>query len=178
MAEYNAPATLVTPGGTIAFNPTSPPGYINDASLCSGLDMVPLRVMVDDKPSTDGGIVHTGYLGPRRVILGGQLWALTITDRQALEDNLVAALESIMAADGTYQWVVTTESTSYTRSVTVRCEIALNTSGGFQKGYTFGLVAADPTITENGTPFIGSAGQNTGGGGTGPTALVADFTIG
>lgn len=173
MAVYGGASYLVTPWGTVNFNDTSAPTLLHDANQCSGLDMVPLRVQIDDKPVTDGGIVHAGYLSGRHIVLGGALWARTIAERQDLEDNLAAALESIMDADGTYQWNIVTETTLYMRSVTVRCEIGLGVSGGYQKNYTFGLVAADPTILENSSPISGSGGSNPGGG----AGISADFTF-
>lgn len=141
--EWNAPATLTTPGGTITFNAATKPTYYNDASRCSGLDMAPVRATVEDKPTSDGGIVHNAYLGPRHITIGGQLVVDTLADRATLMDNLITALVSILRADGTYAW---TPTTGGSRSISVRCEVPVTYDGFFQKGYLFGLVAADPTI--------------------------------
>lgn len=145
MAEYNAPATLTTPGGTIQFNTVAKPCYYMDASRCSGLDMAPVRVTVEDRPTADGGIVHRAWLGPRHITLGGQLVVDTLADRATLMANLETALLSILQADGTYSWSPVTGGTHTISGV--RCEIPVAYDGYLQKGYLFGLVAADPTIT-------------------------------
>lgn len=143
--EYNAPATLTTPWGALSFNAATKPTYYADASKCAGLDMAPVRATVEDKPTSDGGIVHNAYLGARHITLGGALVCDTLTDRQTLEDNLNAALTSILRADGSLVWHPADGST---RTITtVRCEIPASFDGYLQKNYLFGLVAADPTIT-------------------------------
>lgn len=146
MAEYNASdAQLVTPWGTIAFNGSGSPAYVHDASLCSGLDMAPIRATIDDKPVSDGGIWHRFFLAAREITLGGNLIFGAFTERNTLQDNLLAALESIRqdpAVTGTYQWTPTGKTL---HSVTVRCDIPVVYTG--LRGYQFGLVAADPTIT-------------------------------
>lgn len=149
MATYGSSATLTTPWGTITFNASSGDTYANDPQTCSGLDMAPVRSTVDDKPQTDGGIVHDAFLGARHVTLGGTLVvrssateAGTISARYTLEANLTAALKSILRANGTYAWT----DGGATRTITVRCDQAATYSGGFVKTYIFGLVAADPAI--------------------------------
>lgn len=150
MAEWNAPATLTTPGGTVTFNAATGDTYLHDPGSCQGLDMAEVRAPIDNAPQTDGGLVHNFFLGPRHVTLGGELLvrtgtteASTATARNVLEAALTAACLSIIRADGTYSW---TPTGGALHTITVRCDIPVNYPGGFLKTYLFGLVAADPTI--------------------------------
>lgn len=157
MAQWSSPATLVTPGGTITFNdPSGPDGYYHDASQCAGLDAVPTRITVDDKPVTDGGIVFPSFKTARHITLGGQLIVKSAAGsgyaaaRNALEFALTAALESIEPVDGdggptgTYTW---TPEGYGAMSVAVYCEIPPTYPGANAKNYLFGLVAPAPTIS-------------------------------
>lgn len=148
MAEYSAPGRLVTPGGTVVFNGTAAPTYLNDPSVCSGLDGAPARATIDDKPVSHGGIWHRFFKAAREVTLGGLLRVDSIPDLNTLEAALDAACESIFedpSVTGTYEW---TPTGSTLHSITVRCDILPTYSGpAYNKQYTFGLVAVDPTIT-------------------------------
>jgi hypothetical protein len=148
MAEYNAPASLITPWGTIDFNGDTPPAYLHDESACAGLDGAPTRAVVDPKPVTDGGIWHRNFKGPREVTLDGLLRIDIPDDAVTLEADLLAACESIFSdpsVTGTYEW---TPSGSTLHSITVRCDILPTFNGpAHQKKYTFGLVAIDPAVT-------------------------------
>lgn len=150
MATYGSAATLTTPWGTITFNASSGDTYKNDPSSCSGLDMAPVRSSIDDKPQTSGGIVHPAFLGARHVTLGGQLIIRSssteagyLTARATLEQNLIAALTSILNTTGTYAW----NEGGTTRTITVTCNLEALFSGAWLKTYVFGLVAGDPTIS-------------------------------
>jgi hypothetical protein len=147
MAEYNAPSSLITPGGTIVFNGDTPPSYLHDPSVCSGLDGAPARATTEDAPVADGGIWHRFFKGAREVTLGGLLRVDSPDDTAALEAALLAACESIFAdpaITGTYQW---TPSGLTLHSITVRCDVLPTYSGpAYNKQYTLGLVAKDPTI--------------------------------
>lgn len=147
MAEYSAPASLVTTGGTIVFNGAAAPTYLHDPGACSGLDGAPVRATIDDKPVTDGGIWHRFFKGAREVTLGGLLLVDSIADLHTLEADLLAACESIFSdptVTGTYEW---TPTGSTLHSITVRCDILPAFSGpAYNKQYTLGLVAIDPTI--------------------------------
>lgn len=148
MAEYNAPASLITPWGTITFNGATPPAYLHDKDVCAGLDGAPARAVIEDAPVTDGGIWHRNFKGAREVTLGGLLRVDTPADTVALEDDLLAACESIFAdpsVTGTYEW---TPTGSTLHSITVRCDILPTFSGAaHEKKYSFGLVAIDPAVT-------------------------------
>jgi hypothetical protein len=148
MAEYSAAASLVTPAGTIAFNGAGAPTYLHDKDACSGLDGAPARAPSGNKPVTHGGIWHRFFKGPREVTLGGLLRVDSIPDLQTLEAALLAACESIFdnpAVTGTYRWTPTGLTL---HSITVRCDVLPTYSGpAYNKQYTFGLIAIDPTIT-------------------------------
>lgn len=142
MAQYSATFTLVTPWGTITLNGGTSPYYYVDPDNCSGLDMEPVRIVVDDKPQAAGGIVHPGLYGPRYVVLSGLLIFGTDSERTVLEDNLTNALKSIVAANGSLQW---TPTGGTSRTLTVRCDIGASYPGASNKKFVFGLVCANPT---------------------------------
>ncbi len=140
--------TLTTPGGTITFNAASGDAYYNDPTQCAGLGQAPLRVTIEDKPQTSGGILHPTFRAARHVTIGGIILIRSastdsgiVSARTTMIDNLIAALESIENADGTLSW------DSAGSSLTVRSEIPFDPSGSLVKAYVFGLVAADPTIS-------------------------------
>lgn len=142
--EWSTSIVLDTPGTDITFaNTGSGDEYLLDPTQCHGLDGAPLRVPVDDRPQTDGGIVFDGHKGPRHIFIAGLLLCRTgtVVARNTMEDNLRTALEDILAADGSLTW---TPSGGSSRTLEVRCEIPLETTGGWLKQFSFGLVAADP----------------------------------
>lgn len=146
MAELSANHVLTTPGPDISFNTGTDNYFITGID---GLDQAPIRAPVDDSPQTDGGIVHDFFYGARYftvegVLLPGDGTAATSNTMQA---NLLAALESILRANGTWAW---TPSGQAARSLTVRCFQPLSVrpwQPGFPltKAFIFGLVAATPT---------------------------------
>lgn len=153
MAEYNAPATLDTDGGTITFNAATGDTGIHDAANCTGLDQAPVRVTVADKPQTAGGMWQPFLAGPRRVVLAGEIVIRSAGDNDGYlgavadwEAALVAALESTYDQDdATYAWQA---SNGDTYTITVRCELPAVFTGDVPgKRYQFGLVAINPTIT-------------------------------
>ncbi len=143
MAEYSVAFTLTTPSSTVTFNAGSGDEYFLDPDQCAGLDMAPVRASVDDMPGASGGLVHTALKGARHVTFSGWLVNRTGTPaaRNTMENTLRAALESIMAANGTLAW---TPSGGSARSLTVRCDVGLTTQGTWLKVFLFGLVAANP----------------------------------
>lgn len=135
-------ATLSTPGGDTEFSPADGDGFYLTLDT-TGFDQGPIRATVDDKPQTGGGIIHPFFGGPRRPTVVAQYLILagSIDDRDAAIDDLVAQLDSIRDADGTW----TQHRVGGDRSLTVRCEIPLVSSGGTQqKQVIFGLICADP----------------------------------
>jgi hypothetical protein len=142
MANLSEASTLVTPAGNVSFNPASGDGFYLTPD-CTGLDAAPIRIVVDDAAQTDGGIVHDAFDGARHALIVAQylIDSGTIDARDAAIDDLETKLAAIRRADGT--WTMTHRGTP--RSLTVRCDIGLTSSGGPQlKQVTFGLVAASP----------------------------------
>jgi hypothetical protein len=143
MANFSEPATLTTPAGSTDFNPVGGGDGFYLTVDTSGLDQPPIRSNDDDAAQTDGGIVHDKFKARRQPVIVAQykIGTGTIDDRDAAFDALEAQLDSIMRADGT--WTMTHRGTP--RSLTVRCDVALTSTGGPNlKQATFGLVAANP----------------------------------
>jgi hypothetical protein len=164
MAEVAIPYTLVTPAGTITFNPTGSQSdgmYLTDVS---GLDQPTPRVAVDNRPQFDGGIIYTSWFGPRYPVLTGSMRYLTTgfaVGRRPAEDALRAALASILRADGTLTW---TPSGGSARQVTVRAEqMQISNEQGPLKGFQIALVAVNPTVVESTGQSV-NASALTGGG--------------
>lgn len=156
MPDLAATYVLTTPGGTISFNL----GDLKDGTdkywiqNISGLDQAPLRTPQDNVPFGDGGIVHDFWKGPRHVMFEGVLVTESvgfpsvgdacINAQNAMEEDLIDALESIIRADGTLAW---TPGGLSARSLTVRSEVPVEFSAAENfalKNFSFGLVAADP----------------------------------
>jgi hypothetical protein len=148
MSEINAPATLTTPAGTVSFNPASPTSNYYFLTNVDGLDQAPVRATVDDKPQADGGILYTSLRGARHITIEGLVVSASgVSNRGTMCDALLAALDSIVDADGSWAW---TPSGQTEHALTVRGDVAVKYSGGGgggPKSFIFGLVAADPTIT-------------------------------
>jgi hypothetical protein len=156
MADIGVAYTLTTPGGTILFNNTgeddfNDPGsnefYITEAD---GLDGTRIRAPIDPAPQADGAILHNFWKGERNITITGALIIRTtrvmdsiVAARNVMEASLLAALESILQADGTLAW---TPQGQAARSLTVRHHGAppLEFSGIELKTFVFGLVAANP----------------------------------
>jgi hypothetical protein len=139
---------LVTPAHTISFNAATGDAYLNDPLQCAGLGQAPLRVTVEDRPQTHGGILHPTFRGARHITIAGVLLVRSsgtdsgiVTAREGMIDDLVEALESIENADGTLSWA------SAAHTLAVRSEIPFDPSGAMEKTYTFGLIAPDPAIS-------------------------------
>jgi hypothetical protein len=149
VADVAVPFVLTTPGGTITFNDDSADQhYITEIG---GLGSAPVRAPIDNVPFGDGGIVHNFWKGPRHITIEG-VWLITSTRimnsivviRNDMEEDLRAALESTLQANGTLAW---TPQGQAARSLTVRQEIAMDTrhiENYNLRSFTFGLVAGDP----------------------------------
>lgn len=156
MADNATIYTLTAPGGTIVFNN----GDLKDGTdkfwiqIIHGLESAPLRTPIDNAPQNDGGLVHPFFRGPRNVVVEGVFVTesagfpsegdLCRQIQNEMEDDLLVALESIIAADGTLAW---TPLGLTARSLTVRMNVPLETSPGenyLLRNFTFGLVAGDP----------------------------------
>lgn len=156
MADIATTYTLTTPGPDITFNV----GDLGDGTdklwltAIRGLDGPSIRAPVDPVPFGNGGLVHTFWKGPRRVQFDGMLLIEDPVDcmerRNTMAAELMSALSSIIAADGTLAWAFVTASGTNNETLTVRNEIPLEIA--YSDNYTvstfsFGLVsaAADPT---------------------------------
>ena len=156
MADLSCTYTLTTPAATISLNA----GDLRDGTdkywvqNIQGLDGPPLRTPIDNRPQTDGGLVHPFFKGPRSIVFEGVLvtesagWPsegdACITVQNEMEEDLVDALESIIAADGTLAWTPLGLSA---RSLTVRHSQMLEfmaIENYVLKQFVFGLVAANP----------------------------------
>ena len=149
MADVGVQYVLTTGGGTVYFNDDSADQiYITEVD---GLGGAPIRAPIDEVPFGDGGIVHDFWKGPRHIIVDG-VFLITSTRKQdsivairnTFEEDLRAALESILQADGTFAWSPQGQGA---RSLTVRHDVQLDF--GHDQNYQletfhFGLVAGNP----------------------------------
>jgi hypothetical protein len=145
--EVSAPASLVTPAGTISFNS----GVFNGASVfyftsLEGLDDPELRVTLDNKSREDGAVVHAIYAGAIHATLEGWIYTNDPATRNASRAALKAALDSIRTDDGTF---TVTETGQSAKSLTVRADQPLQTATVQTTihSFQFGLVAASGAWT-------------------------------
>ncbi len=149
MPDIGVAYTLSTPGGNVAFNN----GATDQLYIVSieGLGGPPVRSTVDPVPFGHGGIVHRAWKGPRDIVVDGMFLILStrvgnsiVVIRNAFEETLRTALESIMQADGTLTW---TPQGQGARSLTVRHSVQLefrHDQDWLVENFSFGLVAANP----------------------------------
>lgn len=156
MADNGAVYTLTTPAATIIFNN----GELRDGTdkywvqIVHGLEGAPLRTPIDNAPQTDGGLVHPFFRAARPVVFEGVFvtesvgfpsqGAACVQRQNEMEDDLLDALESIVAADGTLAW---TPLGLTARSLTVRNNQPLETTPSETyviRNFVFGLIAANP----------------------------------
>lgn len=153
MADEAAVYTLTAPGGTIVFNngdlhTLDDVYWIQDIQ---GLDGAPIRAPIDNAPQAHGGILHNFWKGPRHVTINGVILVQSIplggaclSIRNDMEEDLRAALDSLLQADGTLAWTPTAMSA---RSLTVRYDVPVDFTPAENyaiKAFTFGLVSANP----------------------------------
>jgi hypothetical protein len=134
--------TLTTPAGTTEFNPAGGGDGFYLTADTSGLDDAAVRSSVEDKPQTDGFIVHPGKGAGMRPTLVAQykLGSGTIADRDAAFRALALQLRSIRAVAGT---LTHHNPDASTEALSVQYEVQLVSSGGPQlKQAVFGLVSA------------------------------------
>jgi len=156
MPDIAATYTLNVPTATdIVFNNG---GRLRDGqdyywlTSIEGLDGPPIRAPIDNRPQTDGGLVHDFYLGPRHIIVEGffliqstEVYENIRSIRNDMEAALLAAHMDILRADGTWSWTPLNESA---RSLTVRGDVPVqfrHIDNYRTLSFAFGLVAADPT---------------------------------
>jgi hypothetical protein len=151
MADLTVEYTLTTPGPDITFND----GALGDGvdkywiSAIQGLDGPDIRAPVDPVPFGDGGLVHTFWLGPRRVIFDGMLLLdpSTYEDCQLRRNNLAFELQnallSIVNTAGTLTWTAVGQAAA---SLSVFNEVKLNitySDNYMVSNFSFGLISAD-----------------------------------
>lgn len=151
MADLACLYELVTPARTINFNDgdlrTTDDLYW--ISQIEGLDGPPLRLQTDNAPQSHGGIVHTGWKGPRHITMEGAILIQSVpwggsclAERNAMEEDLRIGLESIIQTDGTLTW---TPAGLSTRVLAVRHDVQLQYTpqeSYMIMGFVFGLVSA------------------------------------
>lgn len=156
MADLACEYLLATGGGNVTFND----GTLGDGTdkfwltSIQGLDGPVIRAPVDVVPFGDGGIIHTFWKGPRRVVFDGMLLiessrsqADCMEIRNDLAADLSAALDSIIQTAGTLSWTPAGQSG---QSLSVFNEIgySITYSDNYAvANFSFGLIsaAADPS---------------------------------
>ena len=156
MADIVTSYTLTTPGPDITFNS----GTLGDGtdkywlSAIQGLDGPMIRAPVDNVPFGDGGLIHTFWLGPRRVVFDGMLLiesSNSQADCQELRNNLAFnlqnALFSIINTTGTLSWTPVGQAVQI---LLVYNEVPLQityTDNYMVSTFSFGLISgsANPT---------------------------------
>ena len=126
---------------------------IGDDGEIEGLDGMPIRRTVDNRPQTDGAILFPAFGAARRITFEGTLLVRGIDPfgnptaylaaMNALEAAMTAALDGIINADATLSW------NSGADTITVRRDetpTAFRGSYPFKR-FLFGLIAATPTIS-------------------------------
>src|SRR5262245_7049965 len=94
MADVAPTYTLATPGPDIVFNQ----GDVGDGTdkywitAIRGLDGPAIRAPVDVVPFGDGGLIHTFWKGPRRVVIDGILLIESPVDCMERRNDLAADL--------------------------------------------------------------------------------------
>lgn len=156
MADLIVPYTLTTGGGNIIFNN----GTLGDGTdkywiqSIRGLDGPAIRAPVDPVPFGDGGIVHTFWKGPRRVLIDGVLlleptgWVDCQERRNDLAFALQTALASIISTSGTLAWNPTGSVGAQTLTVYNEVPLEIAYSDNYiVSTFSFGLIseAADPS---------------------------------
>ena len=148
MAEQSLPYVLACPGGTITFNTPPDSYYLSEPPV--GLDGAPIRQPINNRAQGHGGLVHRALLGPRHMQFTGLYHVTSAASepayaaaRTSMHNALSTALLSILApAQGTLTW---TPSGGSALHLYVSHDQPLSTSGAMLKGFSFGLVAAEPT---------------------------------
>lgn len=152
MADITTSYVLTTPGPDITFNDGVLGDFTDKYWLTSiqGLDGPQIRAPVDNVPFGDGGLIHTFWLGPRRVIFDGMLLiesSFSQADCQELRNDLAVnlgnALLSIINATGTLAWTPTGQGAL---TLSVYNEVPLDiryTDNYMVSTFSFGLISPD-----------------------------------
>lgn len=154
MADVGVQYVLTTPDGTITFNQFTDPFNGQDQFYLSeirGLGAPALRTPFDNIPLGDGGLIHDFWKGPRHITMDGtilvqstQVMDSIVVIRNSMEEDLTAALESILRANGT---LVFTPQGLAQRTFTVNYEVPLefvHSNNYLSLDFSFGLIAGEP----------------------------------
>ena len=154
MADISAQFTLATGVGSIVFNDDSADQFY--LTETTGLEGAPIRSPVDPVPFGDGGLIHDFWLGPREMTFEGVFLITStrvqnsiLTIRNTMEEDLRIALDSLLRANGTLTWTPLGEAQ---RAIVVRHNMRLecrHLDNYLLRGFTFGLIAADPDLVES-----------------------------
>ncbi len=156
VADLSCEYVLATSGGNITFND----GVLGDGqdkywlTNIQGLDGPVIRAPIDVVPFGDGGLIHTFWKGPRRVVFDGMLLiessnsqADCMTIRNDLAADLEDALDAIIQTAGTLSWTPAGQS-GLSLSVFNEVGYSITYSDNYAvANFNFGLVsaAADPS---------------------------------
>lgn len=149
MTDIAAAYTMTTPGGTVLFND----GSVDEFFIQSirGLESAEIRAPVDNRPQTDGAIIHDFFFGKQSVTIDGFYFIRStrvqneiLALRNSMQAALRTALNSILRVDGTLAWTPYGQSAE---SLTVRYEVPLqpdHVDNYLNRTFSFGLVAGVP----------------------------------
>jgi hypothetical protein len=153
--EYGIPYSLVTPSGTLTFNP-SPSNqdglYLSDVQ---GLDGGEVRLQTTPLPQRDGAYVFDSYRGALYPTLTGFIRAGTTSARTTFMDSLKGLTDSIRAADGTLKFTPSGQSQRQLAAVRLAAPVQIGNGSGILKTFQLQLVAGNPLVTA----VAGSSGQ-------------------
>ena len=155
MADITVQYTLTTPGPYIVYNAGCPGDGTNIYYITNiqGLDGAPIRAPIDNAPQADGGLIHTFWKGPRHIIIDGMFLIQSThvmnsirLQRNTMESNLTAALDSMYQVSGTLAW---TPAGGGAHSITVYNDVPVvydYADNFLSKTFAFGLVSASSSL--------------------------------
>jgi hypothetical protein len=121
-----------------------------------GLAGVPLRTPNDSRPQTHGGLIHPRKKGPRPINFEGRFYVQTVKTGngialrwEQMEDALLAVLDDLDDAPGTLSYTTrggNARSLEVWSQIPLETDVELGVNPGAAKTYTFGLMAADPSL--------------------------------
>lgn len=158
--QVSAKWVLVGPDGTrVTWNDPTDRDYIGMVSEATGFDAADLRESADDLVQMDGGVHGDFFFGRRPVTLSGIILnPLSADDRNRKMTKMMRACRALRQ-DATLTWILEGNYEQYMR---VRLQNGPRFTGGWQKEFQVGLVAADPriystTLTTSNVPIAGAA---------------------
>lgn len=136
--------TLTGPDGTRAvFNNMADRDYVGMLTEITGLDSPEVRESAEEAVQMDGGLHGDFFFGRRPVTLTGLILNPASVGERDRRMTKIARASNAMRADAQLSWVSEGGVQQY---INVRRQQPLRVSGGWQKSFQLGLVAADPRI--------------------------------